>query len=156
MSAAWMVLNSSSATPGPSTLIRWGWKSASGAPNLSPPTFTCRPSGSFTRKRNTVGFILRFTILHCHFHATLSNCMVSAVIYLNQHKISCKLYYLFIMWYILSSNETRWNINHSSFELNWSSCGVKPIILTKQKSSYHDSTSTSVPHYKILDFPFSF
>ena len=48
MSAAWMVLKSSSATPAPSTLMRWGWKRASGAPNRSPPTFTWRPSGSCT------------------------------------------------------------------------------------------------------------
>lgn len=46
MSAAWMVLNRSSATPTPSMLIRWGWNSASGASNRSPLIFTTRPSGS--------------------------------------------------------------------------------------------------------------
>lgn len=48
MSAAWMVLKSSSATPTPSTLMRWGWKSASGASKRSPPTLITRPSGSWT------------------------------------------------------------------------------------------------------------
>lgn len=57
MSAAWMVLNSSSATPAPSTLMRWGWKRASGAPNRSPPTFTCLPSGSCTNERNRLFFL---------------------------------------------------------------------------------------------------
>jgi len=46
MSAAWIVLNRSSAIPAVSTLIRWGWNSASGAPNLSPPTRITRPSGN--------------------------------------------------------------------------------------------------------------
>lgn len=63
ISAAWMVLNSSSATPTPSTLMRWGWKRASGAPNLSPPTFTCRPSGSCTRGRNRLRRIWTSLIL---------------------------------------------------------------------------------------------
>lgn len=47
ISAAWMVLKRSSATPTPSTLIRWGWKRASGASNRSPPTLITRPSGSW-------------------------------------------------------------------------------------------------------------
>lgn len=46
MSAAWMVLKRSSATPTPSTLIRWGWKRASGASKRSPPTLITLPSGS--------------------------------------------------------------------------------------------------------------
>lgn len=47
ISAAWMVLNKSSATPTPSTLMRWGWKSDSGASNRSPPTLITLPSGSW-------------------------------------------------------------------------------------------------------------
>lgn len=46
ISAAWMVLKTSSAMPEPSTLIRWGWNRASGASNRSPPTLMIRPSGS--------------------------------------------------------------------------------------------------------------
>lgn len=48
ISAAWMVLKRSSATPTPSTLMRWGWNRASGASNRSPPTLITRPSGSWT------------------------------------------------------------------------------------------------------------
>ena len=51
MSAAWIVEKTSSAIPDPSTLIKWGWKSASGASNRSPPTLITRPSGSFIRNR---------------------------------------------------------------------------------------------------------
>lgn len=47
ISAAWMVLERSSATPTPSTLMRWGWNRASGASNRSPPTLITRPSGSW-------------------------------------------------------------------------------------------------------------
>ena len=47
ISAAWMVLKRSSATPTPSTLMRWGWNRASGASNRSPPTLITRPSGSW-------------------------------------------------------------------------------------------------------------
>lgn len=47
MSAAWMVLKSSSATPTPSTLMRWGWNRASGASKRSPPTLITLPSGSW-------------------------------------------------------------------------------------------------------------
>lgn len=52
ISAAWMVLKSSSATPTPSTLMRWGWNRASGASNLSPPTLITLPSGSWGHTQN--------------------------------------------------------------------------------------------------------
>ena len=87
MSAAWMVLNSSSATPAPSTLMGWGWKRASGAPNLSPPTLTCRPSGSYTAERNQMSKIstsLCYTVPVLVFHAVLhsgSDIMYSRCIY---------------------------------------------------------------------------
>lgn len=87
MSAAWMVLNSSSATPAPSTLMRWGWKSASGAPNLSPPTLTCRPSGSYTAERNQIRKISTswcYTVPALVFHTVLhsgSDIMYSRCIY---------------------------------------------------------------------------
>lgn len=42
-----MVLKSNSATPTPSTLIRWGWNSASGASKRSPPTLITLPSGNW-------------------------------------------------------------------------------------------------------------
>lgn len=45
--AAWIVLNTSSAIPWPSTLIKCGWNRASGASNRSPPTLITRPSGSW-------------------------------------------------------------------------------------------------------------
>lgn len=41
-----MVLKTSSAIPWPSTLMRCGWNSASGASNRSPPTLITRPSGN--------------------------------------------------------------------------------------------------------------
>lgn len=46
ISAVWIVLNTSSAMPWPSTLIKCGWNRASGASKRSPPTLMTRPSGS--------------------------------------------------------------------------------------------------------------
>lgn len=46
MSADCIVLNTNSAIPGASTLIKCGWNNASGAANLSPPTLITRPSGN--------------------------------------------------------------------------------------------------------------
>ena len=45
MSAAWMVLKSSSERPWPSTLTRWGWKRISGASKRSPAESNDAPVG---------------------------------------------------------------------------------------------------------------
>ena len=49
--------------PEPSTLIKWGWKSASGASNRSPPTLMTRPSGSFFFSKKFVSNIRWLLIL---------------------------------------------------------------------------------------------